>query len=117
MIANNVPTSIALRAAHWSVANGCSAIRASQLESGLFCHANGSSIGGYAKSRGLIKEASGGTFFLEEVGDLSPVRQAILLRVLQEGEIRRIESGEPIRVALRIIAAVLVVQIQLGPCN
>lgn len=117
MIADNVPTSIALRAARWFVANGCSAIPASQLESELFCHANGSFIGGYAKNRGLINRASGGTFFLDEVGDLSPAGQAILLRVLQAGEIRRIESDEPVRVALWIIAAVLVVQVQPGPCN
>jgi DNA-binding NtrC family response regulator len=53
----------------------------------------------------LIEEANGGTFFLDEVGDLSPAGQAKLLRVLQEGEFRRVGSNESVAVDLRIIAA------------
>jgi two-component system response regulator AtoC len=93
------------RAAHRFVAINCSAIPDSLLESELFGHTKGSFTGAHAMRRGLLEEASGGTFFLDEVGDLSPAGQAKLLRVLQEGEIRRIGSNESVRVDLRIIAA------------
>src|SRR5262245_58617285 len=83
----------------------CSAIPDSLLESELFGHTKGSFTGAHTMRRGLLEEASGGTFFLDEVGDLSPAGQAKLLRVLQEGEIRRIGSNESIQVDLRIIAA------------
>lgn len=93
------------RAAHRFAAINCSAIPDSLLESELFGHAKGSFTGAHAMRRGLFEEASGGTFFLDEVGDLSPGGQAKLLRVLQEGEIRRVGSNESVRVDLRIIAA------------
>lgn len=93
------------RATHRFVAINCSAIPDSLLESELFGHVKGSFTGANAMRRGLLEEASGGTFFLDEVGDLSPVGQAKLLRVLQEGEIRRVGSNESVRVDLRIIAA------------
>ncbi|BFU89236.1 MAG: Transcriptional regulatory protein ZraR [Nitrospira sp.] len=94
-----------LRAAHRFVAVNCSAIPDSLLESELFGHIKGSFTGAHILRRGLLEEASSGTFFLDEVGDLSSAGQAKLLRVLQEGEIRRIGSNESIRVDLRIIAA------------
>ncbi len=93
------------RATHRFVAVNCSAIPDSLLESELFGHTKGSFTGAHSMRRGLLEEASGGTFFLDEVGDLSPAGQAKLLRVLQEGEIRRIGSNESVRVDLRIIAA------------
>lgn len=93
------------RAAHRFVAVNCSAIPDSLLESELFGHTKGSFTGAHTLRRGLLEEASGGTFFLDEVGDLSPAGQAKLLRVLQEGEIRKIGSNEMVRVDLRIIAA------------
>lgn len=93
------------RATHSFVAINCSAIPDTLLESELFGHAKGSFTGAHAMRRGLFEEASGGTFFLDEVGDLSPSGQAKLLRVLQEREIRRIGSNESVRVDLRIIAA------------
>ncbi|MFO0698147.1 MAG: sigma-54 dependent transcriptional regulator [Nitrospira sp.] len=93
------------RATHRFVAVNCSAIPDSLLESELFGHTKGSFTGAHTMRRGLLEEASGGTFFLDEVGDLSPAGQAKLLRVLQEGEIRRVGSNESVRVDLRIVAA------------
>ncbi|GIW55700.1 MAG: acetoacetate metabolism regulatory protein AtoC [Nitrospiraceae bacterium] len=93
------------RAARPFVAVNCSAIPDSLLESELFGHVKGSFTGAHAFRRGLLEEANGGTFFLDEVGDLSPAGQAKLLRALQEGEVRRVGSNEAISVDLRIIAA------------
>lgn len=83
----------------------CSAIPDTLLESELFGHTKGSFTGAHTMRRGLLEDASGGTFFLDEIGDLSPAGQAKLLRVLQEGEIRRIGSNASVRVDLRVIAA------------
>lgn len=93
------------RATHPFVAVNCSAIPESLLESELFGHTKGSFTGAHTFRRGLIEEANSGTFFLDEVGDLSPAGQAKLLRVLQEGEFRRVGSNESVAVDLRIIAA------------
>ncbi|MEW6246252.1 MAG: sigma-54 dependent transcriptional regulator [Nitrospirota bacterium] len=93
------------RAARPFVAVNCSAIPDSLLESELFGHVKGSFTGAHAFRRGLLEETDGGTFFLDEIGDLSPAGQAKLLRVLQEGEIRRVGSNEAISVDLRVIAA------------
>jgi two-component system response regulator AtoC len=94
-----------LRATHRFVPVNCSAIPDTLLESELFGHTKGSFTGAHTMRRGLLEDASGGTFFLDEVGDLSPAGQAKLLRVLQEREIRRIGSNESVRVDLRVIAA------------
>lgn len=93
------------RAARPFVAVNCSAIPDSLLESELFGHVKGSFTGAHAFRKGLLEESNGGTFFLDEVGDLSPAGQAKLLRVLQEGEIRRVGSNEAIPVDLRVVAA------------
>jgi len=93
------------RAARPFVAVNCSAMPDSLLESELFGHVKGSFTGAHAFRRGLLEESSGGTFFLDEVGDLSPAGQAKLLRALQEGEIRRVGSNEAVPVDLRVIAA------------
>ena len=93
------------RAARPFVAVNCSAIPDSLLESELFGHVKGSFSGAHAFRRGLLEEASGGTFFLDEVGDLSSAGQAKMLRALQEGEIRRVGSNESIAIDLRVIAA------------
>jgi len=93
------------RSIHRFVAVNCSAIPDSLLESELFGHTKGSFTGAHTMRRGLLEEASGGTFFLDEIGDLTPAGQAKLLRVLQEGEIRRVGSNESVRVNLRMIAA------------
>jgi DNA-binding NtrC family response regulator len=94
-----------LRVTHRFVPVNCSAIPDSLLESEFFGHSKGSFTGAHTQRRGLLEEASGGTFFLDEIGDLSPAGQAKLLRVLQEGEIRRVGSNESVRVDLRVIAA------------
>jgi DNA-binding NtrC family response regulator len=93
------------RAAHPFVAVNCSAIPDTLIESELFGHVKGSFTGAHAFRRGLLEESSGGTFFLDEVGDLTPAGQAKLLRVLQEGEIRRVGSNESIALDLRVISA------------
>jgi DNA-binding NtrC family response regulator len=93
------------RALHRFVAVNCSAIPDALLESEFFGHIKGSFTGAHLLRRGLLEEASGGTFFLDEVGDLSSAGQAKLLRVLQEGELRRIGSNESVPVDVRIIAA------------
>jgi DNA-binding NtrC family response regulator len=93
------------RAARPFVAVNCSAIPDSLLESELFGHVKGSFTGAHAFRRGLLEESSGGTFFLDEVGDLSSAGQAKLLRALQEGEIRRVGSNDTVSVDLRVISA------------
>ena len=93
------------RASHRFIAVNCSAIPDSLLESELFGHIKGSFTGAHTMRRGLLEDAHNGTFFLDEVGDLSPAGQAKLLRVLQEGEFRRVGSNEAVRVDIRVIAA------------
>jgi two-component system, NtrC family, response regulator AtoC len=87
------------------VAVNCGALPESILESELFGHERGSFTGASATKRGLFEEAKGGTLFLDEIGEISPKMQVQLLRVLQEGEIRRVGAGETIRVDARVVAA------------
>jgi len=87
------------------VAVNCTALTESLLESELFGHAKGAFTGAVAAKRGLFEEAHGGTLFLDEIAEIGPKMQAQLLRVLQDGEIRRVGSTEPIRVDTRIVAA------------
>ncbi|HET9950350.1 MAG TPA: sigma-54 dependent transcriptional regulator [Candidatus Eisenbacteria bacterium] len=75
------------------------------VESELFGHARGSFTGAHADRAGLFEQASGGTLFLDEIGDASPGVQSRLLRVLQEGEIRRVGDHRARRVDVRIVAA------------
>lgn len=81
------------------------AIPASLLESELFGHARGAFTGAERDRRGLLEEASGGTIFFDEIGDLSSALQAKLLRALQEREIRRVGENRARAVDLRVVSA------------
>jgi len=83
----------------------CAALPDTLLESELFGHEKGAFTGALNKRRGIFEEASGGTLFLDEIGDISPSLQARLLRVIQEGEIRKVGGDDNISVDTRIISA------------
>ncbi len=87
------------------VAVNTSAIPGPLIESELFGHAKGAFTGAQTARRGLFEEADGGTLLLDEIGDLPPLLQVSLLRVLQEGEIRRVGDSRPIKVDVRVLAA------------
>ena len=83
----------------------CAAITETLLESELFGHARGAFTGAIAARKGLFEEAEGGTFFFDEIAETPVSFQAKLLRVIQEGEIRRVGENKPNKVDVRIIAA------------
>ncbi len=101
------------RAIHYNSGRGdkpfvsinCGALPDELLESELFGHMKGSFTGATATKEGLFEVASGGTIFLDEIGETSPAMQIKLLRVLQERRIRRVGGTEEIEVDARVITA------------
>ena len=87
------------------VAINCAALTESLLESELFGHEKGAFTGAVVQKRGKLEEASGGSVFLDELGELAPALQAKLLRVLQEREFERVGGTRTIQTDIRLIAA------------
>ena len=87
------------------VAINCSAIPETLMEAELFGHEKGAFTDAKAMKKGLFEVADGGTLFLDEIGELSPLLQAKLLRVLEDQVIRRIGGVRDIQVEVRVIAA------------
>ena len=87
------------------VAVNCAAFSLNFLESELFGHEKGSFTGAIARRIGRFEMANGGTFFLDEIGEIDPSIQLKLLRVLQEREFERVGSSRSIKVDVRILSA------------
>jgi DNA-binding NtrC family response regulator len=87
------------------VAVNCAVLSEALLESELFGHEKGAFTGAHAQRRGRIEMADGGTFLLDEIGELHPSLQAKLLRVIEERSFERVGSSKPIDVDVRFIAA------------
>jgi transcriptional regulator with PAS, ATPase and Fis domain len=87
------------------VVQNCSAFNDNLLESALFGHVRGAFTGAVKDQAGLFQAADGGTFFLDEIGDMSAALQVKLLRVLQESTFMPVGGTKPVKVDVRIIAA------------
>jgi two-component system response regulator PilR (NtrC family) len=104
---------LAARAIHFNsarkdrpfVAVNCGALTETLLESELFGHVRGAFTGAATNKKGLIEVADRGTIFLDEIGEMSPLMQVKLLRVLQERVFRRVGGTDEISADIRIIAA------------
>lgn len=83
----------------------CAALPDTLLESELFGHEKGAFTGAYTRKLGKFEVCSGGTIFLDEIGDMSPLTQSKVLRVLQEQEFERVGGIDTIKVDVRVIAA------------
>ncbi len=110
---SGVGKEVAARALHaWSdrkdgpfVAVNCAVLGENLLESELFGHERGAFTGAHARKRGRVELAAGGTFFLDEVGEMSPPLQAKLLRVLQERTYERVGGERTLQADVRWVAA------------
>jgi DNA-binding NtrC family response regulator len=93
------------RASRPFVAQNCAAVAETLLDSELFGHVRGSFTGAVVDRPGLFEAADGGTIFLDEVGEMTASMQAKLLRVLEDGEVRRMGASRTERVDVRVICA------------
>jgi transcriptional regulator with PAS, ATPase and Fis domain len=96
---------LSLRRRRAFVAHNCGATPDTLIESELFGHARGAFTGAVADRSGLFEAADQGTLFLDEIGDASPLLQMKLLRVLQEGEARRVGDTRVRRLDVRVVSA------------
>src|SRR5205814_4655164 len=87
------------------LAINCAAIPETLLESELFGHEKGSFTGAERKRIGKFEQCSGGTIFLDEVGDMTPLTQTKILRVLQEQRFERVGGNETVQTNVRLLAA------------
>lgn len=93
------------RAHNRFVCLNCASLPENLLESELFGHEKGAFTNAVKQRKGRFEMADGGTLFLDEIGEISPLFQAKLLRVLQEGELERVGGTQTIKVNVRIVAA------------
>jgi two-component system response regulator HydG len=94
-----------LRAAGPFVAINCAALTETLLESELFGHEKGAFTGAVGQKKGKLEVASGGTVFLDEIGEMAPLLQAKLLRVLQERQMERVGGTQSVKLDIRMLAA------------
>jgi DNA-binding NtrC family response regulator len=94
-----------LRSSNKMITVNCTAIPEQVIESELFGHVKGAFTGAWKDKRGLVEEAHQGTLFLDEIGDLNPLMQTKLLRLVQEGEFKPVGSVVTKKADIRFIAA------------
>jgi len=104
LIARAIHHHSARRAKRFEAIN-CGALSETLLESELFGHEKGAFTGAVGQRKGIFEVADGGTLFLDEIGEVAPATQVKLLRVLQDGELRRVGGTESIHADVRIVAA------------